>query len=466
MSDLTIYRGTHQIGGCCTEISVDGKRILIDFGANLPDTDETSPLPDQKLTSQVFDGRPTEAVLFTHYHGDHYGLFKSIPKNVPLYIGPLAKQILNVLVPYIDLGEKEKGLPRVQGMKTYPYKKWIKPAPGIRVLPLYVDHSALDAYMFYIEAAGKRILFTGDFRDHGIVGEKDRVWRTLAAYVPQNIDLLITESTMLSRERTAQQAPWFDENGDEHIPVKTEAELGRRAAEVFRRSKYNFVLVSSTNLDSIMECYHHTPRGMHFVCDFYQARIMITAMRGMEAKGDFSEYQPSWKHPTVRVLGKPDYRWAQLREIGKAMKHPLYFKSISEEAPELERDGFVLLARKNTHPETYTSPFETMRDTYFQQGGQLIYSMWDGYLQPDHADRDLLRYIGSRKIVHLHTSGHAYVETIAKLIETVNPKVIIPMHTERAEEFSSIPEFARWKDRVKVLTDGEPLDLDEICAQV
>ena len=126
----------------------------------------------------------------------------------------------------------------------------------------------------------------------------------------------------------------------------------------------------------------------------------------------------------------------------------------------------MLLARKNTHPETYTSPFETMRDTYFQQGGQLIYSMWDGYLQPDHADRDLLRYIGSRKIVHLHTSGHAYVETIAKLIETVNPKVIIPMHTERAEEFSSIPEFARWKDRVKVLTDGEPLDLDEICAQV
>ena len=96
MSDLTIYRGTHQIGGCCTEISVDGKRILIDFGANLPDTDETSPLPDQKLTAQVFDGRPTEAVLFTHYHGDHYGLFKSIPKNVPLYIGPLAKQILNV----------------------------------------------------------------------------------------------------------------------------------------------------------------------------------------------------------------------------------------------------------------------------------------------------------------------------------------------------------------------------------
>lgn len=396
MTGLTIYRGTHQIGGCCTEISADGKRILIDFGANLPDTDETSPLPDQKLTAQVFDGRPTEAVLFTHYHGDHYGLFKSIPKNVPLYIGPVAKQILKALVPYIDLGEKE------------------------------------------------------------------RVWRTLAAYVPRNIDLLITEGTMLSRERTAQQAPWFDENGDEHIPVKTEAELGRRAAEVFRRSKYNFVLASSTNLDSIMEFYQNTPPGMHFVCDLYQARIILRAMKGMEAKGFYWQYRTSPTHPVLRVLGNENGKWDYWREVGASLARPLKLQSVAEKDPDLERDGFVLLARKNTHPETYTSPFETMRDTYLQQGGQLIYSMWDGYLEPDHSDKDLLRYIGGRKIVHLHTSGHAYVETIAKLIETVNPKVIIPMHTERAEEFSSIPEFARWKNQVKVLKDGEPLNLDEL----
>ena len=30
----------------------------------------------------------------------------------------------------------------------------------------------------------------------------------------------------------------------------------------------------------------------------------------------------------------------------------------------------------------------------------------------------------------LHTSGHAYVETIANLIKTVDPKWILPMHTE------------------------------------
>ena len=46
MADLKFHRGTHQIGGCCTEISANGERILIDLGANLPDSDETDILRD------------------------------------------------------------------------------------------------------------------------------------------------------------------------------------------------------------------------------------------------------------------------------------------------------------------------------------------------------------------------------------------------------------------------------------
>lgn len=243
--------------------------------------------------------------------------------------------------------------------------------------------------------------------------------RVLNKYVPGPVDMLITEGTMLSRE---------GEIG--HTLVKSEQELGERAEELFQKHKYNFVLVSSTNLDSIMEFYHSTPEGMHFVCDLYQARILITAMRDMERKGKFPEYQPSKKHPVVRVLGKGDSRWAELQAIGNTMENPLYFKAAREE--ELERDG------------------------------QIIYSMWTGYLKGEHADKALIRFIGGRPVEFLHTSGHVYVETIAKLIETVDPKWIIPMHTERAEEFSAIPEFVRWKSQVKVLKDGRPLDLDTL----
>lgn len=87
------------------------------------------------------------------------------------------------------------------------------------------------------------------------------------------------------------------------------------------------------------------------------------------------------------------------------------------------------------------------------------------HLKPEHASRSLIGFIGGRPIEPLHTSGHAYVETIAKLIKTVDPRVIIPMHTDRAEEFSSIPAFALWADRVQVLKDGEPFSIDTLTVK-
>lgn len=89
-------------------------------------------------------------------------------------------------------------------------------------------------------------------------------------------------------------------------------EQGEEASRLFQKHKYNFVLVSSTNLDSIMEFYHNTPENLLFVCDLYQALIMITAMRDMERKGCFPKYRPSRQHRVVRVFGKTDSRWAWL----------------------------------------------------------------------------------------------------------------------------------------------------------
>ena len=444
MPTLTIHRGTHQIGGCCTELALGASRVLIDFGANLPGAD--APMGDAALVEKVLQGGPVSAVLFTHAHGDHYGLFRSLPPDTPMYIGPLARELLGILMPYIDRGAAVRGAPLVERMRTFRPGRFFSPAPGLRVLPLYTDHSAPDSCMFYIVMGGKSILFTGDFRDHGAVGQRGRLERVLQKYAPAPVDLLVTEGTMLSRVQRC-------ENG----LVPSEQALREAAERLFRRHMYNFVLVSSTNLDSVMSFYHAAPPGRHFVCDLYQARLMITAMGGMEARGRFPAYRPSRRHPVVRVLGTPDRRWAELREIGRTMGHPLYFRSVTDE--ELARDGFVLLARKNTHPEQYTSRFEELRDRFYPLDGQIIYSLWSGYLEPEHADPALLDFIGGRPIERLHTSGHACPEAIARLIEMVQPKTIVPMHTERAEKFAAHPALAPYAGRVRVLQDGEPLPL-------
>lgn len=57
-------------------------------------TDNAKPL----LIEGVTTGTPNcNAVLFSHYHGDHIGLMKTILPSIPSYIGEDAKQILTIL---------------------------------------------------------------------------------------------------------------------------------------------------------------------------------------------------------------------------------------------------------------------------------------------------------------------------------------------------------------------------------
>lgn len=422
---ITIYRGSHQIGGCATEIKTEGHRIIIDVGANLPDSQTDNVMTDEELIDTVFDGRACDGVLFTHYHGDHIGLYKKIPQDIPLYIGSTAKKILEILTEKLDSipGTVEKGLPRIQNMNSYTPAQRIEAFGDIVVTPFFVDHSALDSYMFLIEAAGKKILFTGDFRDHGIIGIKNTLEKTIKKYIGE-IDILITEGTMLSR---TDEAKWNS--------IQTEEDLGRRAEELFKANKESVILVSSTNLDSIMEFYHALPHEMGFVCDEYQAKLILAVM---EDKRDFSKkYRPE----LIDGVQRPIYIVGEMEELGAEQN--------CEEADfdVLKKTGFTMLARENNR--RFTKIMEKFSDPL------IIYSKWTGYLEGEHADSTLIDFIGNHRMEKLHTSGHAYVETIEKLIRLTNPKVIIPMHTECADKFSEIEAFAKYHDRVKVLDDGE-----------
>jgi len=71
-------------------------------------------------------------------------------------------------------------------MEPYRHGEPIFKTGKIQVTPIMTDHSAMDAYMFLVEVEGKKILFTGDFRDHGIASENNRFWEKLEETVPEN----------------------------------------------------------------------------------------------------------------------------------------------------------------------------------------------------------------------------------------------------------------------------------------
>ncbi len=67
---------------------------------------------------------------------------------------------------------------------------------GFKITPYLMDHSAVDAYAFLIEAEGKRIFYSGDFRASG---NKSFLFDKLSQEPPQSIDLLLMEGTMMRR---------------------------------------------------------------------------------------------------------------------------------------------------------------------------------------------------------------------------------------------------------------------------
>ena len=93
---IIVHRGIDQIGGCITEIATNQARIIIDLGLNLPKGSEPSEdvLNSHEAINDLCNG--VDAIFYTHYHSDHVGLFKHVPKGTKQYIGEISKDIIRV----------------------------------------------------------------------------------------------------------------------------------------------------------------------------------------------------------------------------------------------------------------------------------------------------------------------------------------------------------------------------------
>ena len=91
---ITIHRGTDQIGGCVTEYEYNDWRLFVDYGEELPGGPKTGELQVDGLTHGDLS---KSALLITHYHGDHIGSITKLPKDLPIYMGKVGRDIQMVV---------------------------------------------------------------------------------------------------------------------------------------------------------------------------------------------------------------------------------------------------------------------------------------------------------------------------------------------------------------------------------
>ena len=365
---IIVHRGTHQIGGCSTEIATKTSRIVIDFGSEL---DGNQALDVDGITKGISD---CKAVLFTHYHGDHIGLLESINSDIPLFIGELSLDILKLQ------NARQKIYAEEVINRIKPYITGQKMIFGdITVTPYMVDHSAFDSHMFLIEAEGKKILHTGDFRAHGFRGKG--LLPTLKKYVGE-VDVVICEGTTMGRGT---------------IKSLTESELLCKAKKILDENKYVFIVCASTNVDRIVAFCSAVPRGKYCICDGYQQSVLDVVR------------EKSGKYSSLYTFPKMLTYSSQLDE-------------------KMKNRGFCMFIR----PGNYLS--NGILAQYKDLDPLIVYSMWHGYLEQD----DLLaENLKGFRLKELHTSGHADIKTIEEVINEVKPKMVIPIHTNNPDAFSS-----------------------------
>jgi ribonuclease J len=83
--NLTIHKGTREIGGTCIELEQDGTSILLDIGQPLKKGSKPADL------TRVHSA----AVIISHPHQDHYGLIEKLPVTVPVYVGECARRLMD-----------------------------------------------------------------------------------------------------------------------------------------------------------------------------------------------------------------------------------------------------------------------------------------------------------------------------------------------------------------------------------
>ncbi|MEP6967478.1 MAG: MBL fold metallo-hydrolase, partial [Pseudomonadota bacterium] len=171
---LTVHRATNQIGGNCIEIAAGGHRIVLDVGRPLDAPNDATGLLPETLDLNA----PMDGVLISHPHQDHYGLLEETPSHWPVFCGEPTKRLIQ-----LTSGIFGKSIDR-------DFRSWKSGEPfdvgPFRITPRLTDHSAFDAHMLLIEAEGKRILYSGDFRAHG---RKSALVEHFMASPPANIDV-------------------------------------------------------------------------------------------------------------------------------------------------------------------------------------------------------------------------------------------------------------------------------------
>jgi len=375
---------------------------------------------------ELHDEPCIDEVLLSHIHQDHSAYVSLLDERIPISCSEVSRSYAKAILeagrrsletevydfkkrPLID--RKCAATPRI-----FHVRETEKPfrIGSIEIRPFAVDHSVPGAMAFVIHTSDKTLVYTGDLRLHGI--RREFTQRFMDEAAKEDVDVMLCEGTNIDEEESRSEE-YVEENAHnvvskcDNLVVADFAykDLDRFMTFYSVAKENDRKIVISKRHAYLLEELQSVPALRKGVPPIDDENILIYVDRKDTGRFEKSDYD-TWerKYLDMSNAAKPD--WIHENQ-GKVVVCLTFFdmNELIDIAPNL--GSIYVHSTSEPHNE------EQIIDE------QRLNNWIDFFRLPKY---------------HFHCSGHASGMEIQKIIQTINPKELIPIHTEQPEFFKKM----------------------------
>jgi ribonuclease J len=385
--------------------------------------------------------RNFDAVLLSHAHMDHSSYIHYLREDLPIHCTQASKDIMQALDETGSTGTCEL-ISLKESFKTYinskggesklTGEKAKKPGPynvvedrfavaGLEAEALPVSHSLEGATAYILQTSAGPIVYTGDFRFHGYKGDETRRFVERAAEVEPVA--MICEGTRVNSTQA---------DSEERVKEVTKERVDKTDGLVVA----NFPVRDTDRMQSFFQVAQQTDRAL--VINLKQAYLL-------ELFRESGIPTPRIDNEQIRIY-VPRKTWGvygddRFSEKIQREDYDYWEREFLDHANAVTARDI----RENQDEYIFRCDFFELKeliDIKPHEGSSYIRSVCEPFDLEMELDlkkvENWLAHFGLYPYTHIHASGHLNYDEIKDVVQTVQPKVLIPVHTQHPEVFQTL----------------------------
>jgi ribonuclease J len=472
--NLSFFGGINRIGGNKILLEDNGTRIFLDFGMNFEEhnmffTEYMPPrkcnciydfihlglLPDLKgiyrkdycrhMGLACQEGNAVDGVLISHAHIDHVGYVHFLRRDIPVYVSPETRAVMEMFSmigssgfeeftdfrPSFQLIPKKTGVglkrrdardgKEERDVRVFDFGKKFS-IGSLDIIPYRIDHSLPGATGFIVYTSEGAVVYTGDIRFHG----RHRQWSDEFVDASREAKpiVMISEGTRIG-ETEARTEDWVQSECTRHI----NAAGGLVIANFPIRDTERLLTFYNTAVSN----------GRKLAIEYRQALLLdLLHDHGVEElpMSTDKHIRVFYSKKSWGLIGRDDFPSDQIEKDYDTWERTYFQLENVIDAKEISNHQREYVLFMNYFQ------LNNLLDIKPMQGSIHIRSICEPFSEEMELDQkridNWLKLFGLYPELKIHSSGHACGPALFDMIEKIQPKTLFPIHTIKPMAFQRL----------------------------